>query len=152
MQSDLDQQWSRFVFHAGVPFHLTEDLDLDEFFIMYERYIVTELQNWGTPDCKKIGQLLDTEYETLKTQVFKEYFANDDYTTMASDRWSNVRSQRVLNYTITGRKDNVFIHAEYLELVKKDAGYVVQKVVEAKQIGAHCEGLQEQDSAQRSGG
>ena len=29
MRSDLDQQWSRFVFHAGVPFHLTEDAELD---------------------------------------------------------------------------------------------------------------------------
>ena len=38
MRSDLDQQWSRFVFHAGVPFHLTEDPELDEFFIMYECY------------------------------------------------------------------------------------------------------------------
>ena len=134
MRSDLDQQWSRFVFHAGVPFHLTEDPELDEFFIMYERFIVAGLRNWGTPDRKKIGKALDTEYETVKTQVFKEYFANDDYTTMASDGWSNVRSQPVLNYTITGRKGTVFMHAEYPKLVKKDAEYVAQKLVEAKQI------------------
>ena len=134
MRSDLDQQWSRFVFHAGVPFHLTEDPELDEFFIMYERFIVAGLRNWGTPDRKKIGKALDTEYETLKTQVFKEYFANDDYTTMARDGWSNVRSQPVLNYTITGRKGTVFMHAEYPKLVKKDAEYVAQKLVEAKQI------------------
>ena len=36
MRSDLDQQWSRFVFPAGVPFHLTEDPDLDDCLIMYE--------------------------------------------------------------------------------------------------------------------
>ena len=56
--------------------------------------------------------------------MFKEYFANDDYTTMASDGWSNVRSQPVLNYTITGRKGTVFMHAHYPKLVKKDAEYV----------------------------
>ena len=134
MRSDLDQQWSRFLFHAGVPFHLTEDSELDEFFIMYEPYIVAGLRNWGTPDGKKIGKTLDTEYETLKTQVLKEYFANDDYTTMASDGSSNVRSQPVQNYTITRRKGTIFMHAEYTKLVKKDAEYEAQKLVEAKQI------------------
>ena len=58
--------------------------------------------------------------------MFKEYFANNG--------WSNVRSQLVLNYTITGRKGTVFMHAEYPKLVKKDAEYVAQKLVEAKQI------------------
>ena len=91
---------------------------------MYERFIVPGLRNWGTPDRKKIGKSLDTEYETLKTQVFKEHFANHDYTTMASDGWSNVRSQPVLNYTITGRKGTISMHAEYPKLVKKDAEYV----------------------------
>ena len=134
MQSDLDQQWSRFVFHPAVPFHPTEDAELDDFFIMYECYIVARLRNWGTPDRKKIGKALDTEYETLRTQVFKEYFANDDYTTMASDGWSNVRSRPMLNYTVARTKGTIFMHAKYPKLVKKDAEYVAQKLVEAKQI------------------
>ena len=96
MRSEFDQQWGRFVFHAGVPFHLTEDPELDEFFIMYEHYIVAGLQNWGTPDRQKIWKSLDTEYETLKTWVSKEYFANDDYTTMASVGGSNVSSITLL--------------------------------------------------------
>ena len=101
---------------------------------MYECWIVVGLLNWGTPDRKKEGKALDTEYETVKTHVFKEYFANDDYTTIASHGWWNVRSQPVLNYTITARKDTVFLHAEYPKLMKKDAEYVAQKLVEAKQI------------------
>ena len=113
MWSDLDQQWSRFVFHAAVPFRITEDPELGQFLIMYERYIVARLGNWGTPDGKKIGKSLDTEYETTKTQVFKEYFANNG--------WSNVRSELVLKYTITGRKGTVFMQTEYSKLVKKDA-------------------------------
>ena len=40
----------------------------------------------------------------------------------------------MLNYTITARKGTVFMHAEYPKLVKKDAEYVAQKLVEAKQI------------------
>ena len=132
--SDLDEQWSRFVFHAGGPFHITEHSELDEFLIMYERYIVAGLQNWGTCDRKEIRKSLDTQYETLKTQVFKEFFAKDDYETMASDGWSNVRFQPVLNYTITGRKGTAFMHAEYPKLVKKDAEYVAQRLVEAKKI------------------
>ena len=39
-----------------------------------------------------------------------------------------------LNYTITGRKGTVFMHAEYPKLVKKDAEYAAQILVEAKQI------------------
>ena len=43
MRSDLDQQWSRFVFHAGVPFHITEDPELDEFRIMYATNVTSSL-------------------------------------------------------------------------------------------------------------
>ena len=56
MWSDLDQQWSRFMFYAGVPFQITEHPESDEFLIMYEHYIVPGLGNWGTPDRKKIGK------------------------------------------------------------------------------------------------
>ena len=101
---------------------------------MYEGYIVAGLSNRGSADRRKIGKSLDTEYETLNTQVFKEYFANDDYPTMASDGSLNVRSRPVLNYTITGRKGTIFMQAEYPKLVTKDAEYVAQKLMEAKQI------------------
>ena len=40
----------------------------------------------------------------------------------------------MLNYTIAGRKGTVLIHAEYPKLVNKNAEYVAQKLVEAKQI------------------
>ena len=110
---------------------------------MYERCFVGGLRNWGTADRKKIGKQLHTQYETLKTQVSKETFAIIDYTTMPSDGWSNIRSQPVLNYIITGRKGTVLMHVEYLKLVKTDAEYVAQKLVEAKKnyeslnVGSH---------------
>ena len=91
------------MFHAGVPFHPTEDPELDEFFVIYERFIVAWLRNSGTPDRKKIGKALDTEYETLKTQVFKEYFANNEslnvgsqLTTMVQDNASVMSAANVV--------------------------------------------------------
>ena len=40
----------------------------------------------------------------------------------------------MLSYTITGRKGTLFMHAEYPNLVEKDAKYVVEKLAEAKKI------------------
>ena len=58
MRSGPDQQWSRFVLHARVPFHITEDPELDEFLIMYEHYIVAGLEMGALLIARKLGSRL----------------------------------------------------------------------------------------------
>ena len=121
------------MFHAGLPFHLSDDPDLDAFLIMYEQYIVPGLWNWCIPDPNKIAQrMMDTKYDSLMSQVFTNCFTNADYKTVGSDAWSNVRSDFVLKSTTTCGKGTVMLNAEYSKMLNKDANYVARKLAEAK--------------------
>ena len=93
MRTDLEEQWGRFVFQAAIPFRIDEHPELDDFLIMYERYILAGLRNSGTPDRRNIGdKLLDNQYARLEPQVLKQCLERDDYKPMGTDGWSNVRS------------------------------------------------------------
>jgi hypothetical protein len=129
LKARLDRQWARYMYNAGLPFHVTDDPELDSFMKMLVSAVKAGLLTYSTPSRKLVGgRLLDEEYERVKTTVFELLFKEDDWLTIVTDGWSNRRRQAVMNYMLCSRRGTCFFKAVFPELVRKDHAYIAEEL------------------------
>ena len=109
LKTELDVSFAEVMYHAGIPFHISED-------VMLRRYIdkLIKCVKAGLPGSqlylpkrhKLADGLLDTVYDNI-SKKFGPVFAADHHTGLATDGCSNIGRQRVINYNLIGRRGSV---------------------------------------------
>ena len=136
LKTELDVSFAEFMYHAGIPFHISED-------VMLRRYIdkLIKCVKAGLPGSqlyppnrhKLADGLLDTVYDNISKEI-GPLFAADHHTGLATDGYSNIRRQSVINYNLIGRRGSVFVKADYPGKQVKNADHIAQGIHHALEV------------------
>ena len=136
LKTELDVFFAEFMYHAGIPFHISED-------VMLRRYIdkLIKCVKAGLPGSqlyppnrhKLADGLLDTVYDNISKDI-GPVFAADHHTGLATDGYSNIRRQSVINYNLIERRGSVFVKADYPGKQVKNADHIAQGIHHALEV------------------
>ena len=136
LKTELDVSFAEFMYHAGIPFHISED-------VMLRRYIDKLLKcvKAGLPGSqlyppnrhKLADGLLDIVYNNISKEI-GPVFAADHHTGLATDGYSYIRRQSVINYNLIGRRGSVFVKADYPGKQVKNADHIAQGIHDALEV------------------
>ena len=136
LKSELDVSFAEFMYHAGIPFHISED-------VMLRRYIDKLIQcvraglpvsQLYPPNRHKVADgLLNTVYDNISKEI-GPVFAADHHTGLATDGYSNIRRQSVINYNLIGRRGSVIVKADYPGKQVNNADHIAQGIHDALEV------------------
>ena len=136
LKTDLDTFFAGFMYHAGIPFHTSKD-------VMLRRYIekLIKCVKAGLPGSQLYPpnrqKLADGLLDAVCDKISKDLgpvFAADHHTGLATDGYSNIRRQSVINYNLIGRRGSVFVEADYPGKQVKNADYIAQGIHDALEV------------------
>ena len=114
LKTELDVSFAEFMYHAGIPFHISEDVMLRRYIDKLIKFVKAGLpvSQLYPPNRHKVGDgLLDTVYDNISKDI-GPVFAADHHTGLATDGYSNIHRQSVINYNLIGCCGSVFVKAE----------------------------------------
>ena len=136
LKTELDVSFAEFMYHAGIPFHISEDVMLRRYIDKQIKYVKAGLpgSQLYPPNRQKLADgLLDTVYDNISKEI-GPVFAADHHTGLATDGHSNIRRQSVINYNLIGRRGSVFVKADYPGKQVKNADHIAQGIHDALEV------------------
>ena len=136
LENELDVCFAEFMYHAGVPFQISDD-------VMLRRYIhkLIKCVKAGLPHAqlyppnrhKHVDALLDKVHTKISEET-APIFDADHHTGIATNGYSNIRRNSVINYKLIGRRGSVFVKADYPGEQVKDADQISQSIHDALEV------------------
>ena len=130
LNTEMDVSFAEFMFHPGVPFYISDD-------VMLRRYIdklincvkasVPDSQLYPRNRHKPADGLLDKVYAKFSEEIAPVVAAHH-HTATATDGYSNIRRDSVINYNLIGRRGSLFMKADYPGKQVKDADDIAQGI------------------------
>ena len=114
LKTELDVSFAEFMYHAGIPFYISEDVMLRCYIDKLIKCVKACLpgSQLYPPNRHKVADgLLDTIYDNISKEI-GPVFAADHHTGSATDGYSNIHRQSVINYNLIGRRGSVFVKAD----------------------------------------
>ena len=85
LRKSLDRQAGRAFYHAGIPFYVAQDPEMEKFITDLIAAVRAGLSAYKLPTRQQLsGPLLDAEYASQQTQ-FSKFFETDHWTTLQTD-------------------------------------------------------------------
>ena len=128
---ELDVAFARFMYHAGLPFAVADDPELQTFIDTLVTAVRNGVTSYTVPTRQRVaGPLLDIVHANVVASVAPIH-KHDRYTTMSADYWSNRRGEGVMNVVLTGRKGSSYVAASFPNKTQvKDHTYVADRLHE----------------------
>ena len=136
LKTELDVSFAEFMYHAGIPFHISDDVMLRRYIDKLIKCLKAGLpgSQLYPPNRQKLADgLLDTVYDNISKDI-GPVFAADHHTGLATDGYSNIRRQSVINYNLIGRRGSVFVKADYPGKQVKNADHIAQGIHDALEV------------------
>ena len=134
--TELDVSLAEFMFHAGVAFHIADDVMLRCYIdklINCEKAGLRHFPLYPPNRHKLADGLLDKVYATISEEI-APVFAADHHTGKATDGYPNIRREAVINYNLIGRRGSVFVKADYPGKQVKGADHIAQGTHDALEV------------------
>ena len=133
LKTELDVSFAEFMFHAGAPFHIAGDVMLRR----YTHKLINRVKAGVAhsllypPSRHKLAVgLMDKVYARVSQEI-APVFAADHHSGMATDGYSNIRRDSVINYNLIGWRGSVFVKADYAGKQVEDADHIAQGMHDA---------------------
>ena len=102
LKTELDVSFVEFMYHAGVSFHIADDVILRRYIDKMINCVKAGLPNsqlYPPNKHKLVDGLLDKVYAKISEDI-APFLAADHHTGMATDWYSNIRRDSVINYNL----------------------------------------------------
>ena len=136
LKTELDVSLAEFMYHAGIPFRISEDVMLRCYIDKLIKCVKAGLpgSQLYPPNRHKIADgLLATVYNNVSDKI-GPVFAADHHTGLATDGYWKFRGQSVINYNLIGRRGSVFVKADYPGKQVKNADHIAQGIRDALEV------------------
>ena len=136
LKTELDVPFAEFMYHAGIPFLTSEDVMLRRYFEKLINCVKAGLpvSQLYPPSRHKVADgLLDTVYDNSSKEI-GPVCAADHHTGLATDGYSNICRQSVINYNLIGRRRSFFVKADYPGKQVKNADHITQGIHDAWEV------------------
>ena len=124
------------MYHAGIPFRISEDVMLRRSIDKLIKCVKAGLpiSQLYPPNRHKVGDgLLVTVSDNISEEI-GPVFAADHHIGLATDGYSNIGRQWVINYNLIGRRGSVFVKADYPGKQVKNADHITQGIHDALEV------------------